>query len=105
VQFNIDGSWDCELTVTPEVEDAFNQVFRPNDELACVRVDQKLPGVLRVSFDLDAGDYDDVIIRGLEELRKAATSAGLPGSPVHIVAMTDEGQARWTRGPDVGGLP
>ena len=96
MRFNIDGSWDCKVAVTPDAESSFNHLFRPNDDSVCVWVDQKSPEILRASFDLDAVDYDEAISRGLDELRKAATGAGLLGGPVRIIAMTDQGQARWS---------
>ena len=59
-------------------------------------VDDQNPGALRVEFDVEADDYELAIREAQRQVRLAASQSGLPGSATEVVAMTDEGQARWS---------
>jgi hypothetical protein len=97
VIFNIDAAWSYGRTVTANDEAAFSTAFRPADESVCVWIAENRPGVLRITFDIEAGDYayEDALDSALSELR-GLNAHGLAGKPVELVAMTQDGLARWT---------
>jgi hypothetical protein len=98
VIFNIDAALSYEGAVTVNDEAAFSAGFRPDDESVCVWIAENRPTVLRISFDIEAGEYayEDALNSALSELRSIEFADGLTGKPVELVAMTQDGLARWT---------
>jgi hypothetical protein len=96
VIFSIDVLWNCGEPVQSKIESAFAEAFRPQDESACVWIDDRRADVLRMSWEVEADEYEQAINMGLDEIRTAASAAALAGRPVEVVAMTEAGHARWT---------
>ena len=72
-------------------------MFRPDDEGVCVWTEPDEPTVLRLSVELEAVSFEDALRLGQGALIEAATTASLPGRPIQVVAMTEEGgQATWS---------
>ena len=94
--FSIDVRWTSGQPIDTDAEQSFGAVFRPGDGEVCVWVDDQNPSALRVEFDVEADDYELAIREAQREVRLAALQSGLPGSETEVVAMTDEGQARWS---------
>lgn len=82
--------------ITSEVEQAFNAALRPDDPDTCAWLDERDDRILRVSFDVDAADYESAVIRAKDEV--VATALPTDGRVLRVTAMTDEGQFRWTAG-------
>ena len=70
--------------------------FRPGDEGVCVWVEPAEPSMLLISVDVEAASYEDALRHGRVALAEAAGIGSLTGSPVEVVAMTEEGQATWS---------
>ena len=78
---------------------SLNRSLRPADESLCLWRDEKNESVLRLSVDLESHDYQEALREGLVIAQEAVQLVG-PGSTVlELVAVTEEGQSRYTAQP------
>ena len=96
MRFAVYGCWDHGSPVPQDAEGRFAAVFRPTDEYVCLWVDPKNQNLLRILFDLDAGDLEEATDAGRIELAEAARLSALDGSLTEVVSMTDEGYSTWS---------
>jgi hypothetical protein len=92
--FAVDVSWT--FGELGNAERTFAEAFRPTNEQTCVWVDDDNPSVLRIEFDVEGHDYEHAIEEALRQVRLGASKAGITGHVAQVVAMTENGQARWS---------
>lgn len=95
VIFAVYGDWVGVEPLLPAVVTDISRRFRPDDPSVCVWVDPTRPFVLRISVDIEAVDFDTAIRAGRAALDEAVAPAALKGSPVQVVAMTEQAQVGW----------
>ncbi len=95
--FAIDLRWACTEQVSASTVSRFNSAFRPGDEYVCVWVPVDEPSTVRIEFDVEAEDYESATRQAVRQVESAASTSGLTGEAVEVVAMTEDGQFRWTK--------
>lgn len=94
--YTVYGRWEQGSPLRPSDLEKVSAMFRPDVEGVCVWTEPDEPTVLRLSVELEAVSFEDALRLGQAALTEAATTASLPGGPIQVVAMTEEGQATWS---------
>lgn len=94
--FTVYAYWHSTTDDPNALLETFAHVLEPTDTDRCVWVDERRPAVVQMSFDIDAEDYEPAIEQARLLLSEGAAVNGFPGVLSEVVAMTEEGQLRWS---------
>jgi hypothetical protein len=96
MKIGIDGRWRSPVPVSQHDLEVVSQRYRPDDEFACIFIDEQDPFVLRIQVDVEASDLGDALTVGRSELATAAATADLGGFAESVYASDDEQYIVWS---------
>lgn len=96
MKFTVYGRWDDGAPIGEPTLSQINASFRPADDGVCVWVEADAPGVLQVSFEVDASDHQQALERGRAGLEEAAHAGAFTGRLIDVAVMTEDTISTWT---------
>lgn len=94
--FTIYADWRPVAEAPDALLGALADALLVTDPGRCVWVDERKPGMVQLSFDIEGSGYEDAIAQARQLLDEVIPANGMPGALAEVTAMTDEGQMVWT---------